>query len=108
MYAEADKLLARLNLYSSHRLVAELLHRRSADGGNRQGAQFLSQKSSLWMNRQMPPTDTETESLFSVIRELREQGCGIVLYIPPSERDFEICDDVTVFRDDSLSVKTGV
>ena len=44
-------------------------------------------------------TDTETESLFSVIRELREQGCGIVYISHRLKEIFEICDDVTVFRD---------
>lgn len=44
-------------------------------------------------------TDTETESLFRVIRELKFQGCGIV-YISHRLKDiFEICDDVTILRD---------
>jgi len=44
-------------------------------------------------------TDTETERLFSVVRELRDEGRGIV-YISHRLREiFEICDDVTVLRD---------
>lgn len=44
-------------------------------------------------------TDTETERLFSVVRELRDEGRGIV-YISHRLREiFQICDDVTVLRD---------
>ncbi|QUI97869.1 hypothetical protein KCP76_09815 [Salmonella enterica subsp. enterica serovar Weltevreden] len=41
-------------------------------------------------------TDTETDSLFHVIRRIARR-C-IVHISPPYERDLEICDDVTVFR----------
>lgn len=44
-------------------------------------------------------TDTETESLFRVIRELKLQGRGIVYISHRMKEIFEICDDVTVFRD---------
>ncbi|HDC4322251.1 ribose ABC transporter ATP-binding protein RbsA [Aeromonas hydrophila] len=44
-------------------------------------------------------TDTETEQLFVVIRELREQGCGIVYISHRLKEIFEICDRVTVLRD---------
>jgi ribose transport system ATP-binding protein len=44
-------------------------------------------------------TDTETESLFRVIRELKSQGRGIVYISHRMKEIFEICDDVTVFRD---------
>ncbi|MDG2659084.1 ATP-binding cassette domain-containing protein, partial [Vibrio parahaemolyticus] len=44
-------------------------------------------------------TDTETESLFKVINELREQGCGIVYISHRLKEIFEICDDITVLRD---------
>lgn len=44
-------------------------------------------------------TDTETEQLFKVIRELREQGCGIVYISHRLKEIFQICDRVTVLRD---------
>lgn len=44
-------------------------------------------------------TDTETEQLFTVIRELRDQGCGIVYISHRLKEIFEICDRVTVLRD---------
>ncbi|MGL5660971.1 MAG: ATP-binding cassette domain-containing protein, partial [Aeromonas sp.] len=44
-------------------------------------------------------TDTETEQLFVVIRELRDQGCGIVYISHRLKEIFQICDRVTVLRD---------
>jgi ribose transport system ATP-binding protein len=44
-------------------------------------------------------TDTETDQLFAVIRELREQGCGIVYISHRLKEIFQICDRVTVLRD---------
>ncbi|MEA7543910.1 hypothetical protein ONO12_28290, partial [Salmonella enterica subsp. enterica serovar Montevideo] len=41
-------------------------------------------------------TDTETDSLFRVIRELKSQGRGIVYISHRMKEIFEICDDVTV------------
>lgn len=99
MYAEADKLLARLNLrYTSHRLVAELS---IGDQQMVEIAKVLSFQSNVIIMDEPTDalTDTETESLFSVIRELRNQGCGIVYISHRLKEIFEICDDVTVFRD---------
>ncbi|WP_299808603.1 ribose ABC transporter ATP-binding protein RbsA [uncultured Shewanella sp.] len=44
-------------------------------------------------------TDVETQSLFKVINELREQGCGIVYISHRMQEIFTICDAVTVLRD---------
>ncbi|MBG5949794.1 MULTISPECIES: ribose ABC transporter ATP-binding protein RbsA [Proteus] len=99
MYAEADKLLARLNLaYSSHRLVSELS---IGDQQMVEIAKVLSFGSKVIIMDEPTDalTDTETESLFSVIRELRDQGCGIVYISHRLKEIFEICDDVTVLRD---------
>lgn len=99
MYAEGDKLLARLNLaYSSHRLVSELS---IGDQQMVEIAKVLSFGSKVIIMDEPTDalTDTETESLFSVIRELRDQGCGIVYISHRLKEIFEICDDVTVLRD---------
>ncbi|SUC13936.1 D-ribose transporter ATP binding protein [Proteus vulgaris] len=99
MYTEADKLLARLNLaYSSHRLVSELS---IGDQQMVEIAKVLSFGSKVIIMDEPTDalTDTETESLFSVIRELRDQGCGIVYISHRLKEIFEICDDVTVLRD---------
>lgn len=52
--------------------------------------------------------DTETESLFRVIRELKSQGCGIVYISHRMKEIFEICDDLTVFRDGQFIAEHSV
>ncbi|NDL64852.1 ribose ABC transporter ATP-binding protein RbsA [Acerihabitans arboris] len=99
MYSEADRLLSRLNLsYSSHRLVGELS---IGDQQMVEIAKVISFKSQVIIMDEPTDalTDTETASLFSVIRELRQQGCGIVYISHRLKEIFEICDDVTVMRD---------
>ncbi|MDC9590325.1 ribose ABC transporter ATP-binding protein RbsA [Xenorhabdus sp. XENO-10] len=99
MYEEADNLLRRLNIrYSSYRLVSEL------SIGEQQMveiAKVLSFQSKVIIMDEPTDalTDTETESLFHVIRELKAQGCGIVYISHRLKELFEICDDVTVLRD---------
>ena len=78
MYAEADKLLARLNIsYSSHRLVGDLS---IGDQQMVEIAKVLSFESKVIIMDEPTDalTDTETESLFKVIRELKAEGRGIV------------------------------
>ncbi|AKA38721.1 ribose ABC transporter ATP-binding protein RbsA [Yersinia ruckeri] len=99
MYAEADRLLARLNLnYSSHRLVGELS---IGDQQMVEIAKVLSFESKVIIMDEPTDalTDTETASLFNVIRELKAEGRGIVYISHRLKEIFEICDDVTVFRD---------
>ena len=99
MYAEADKLLARLNMrYSSHRLVGELS---IGDQQMVEIAKVLSFESKVIIMDEPTDalTDTETASLFNVINELKAEGRGIVYISHRLKEIFEICDDVTVFRD---------
>ncbi|BEM40587.1 ribose import ATP-binding protein RbsA [Serratia marcescens] len=99
MYAEADRLLARLNLrYSSHRLVGELS---IGDQQMVEIAKVLSFESKVIIMDEPTDalTDTETASLFKVINELKAEGRGIVYISHRLKEIFEICDDVTVFRD---------
>ncbi|RTF74649.1 ribose ABC transporter ATP-binding protein RbsA [Serratia marcescens] len=44
-------------------------------------------------------TEKEVNHLFTIIRKLKERGCGIVYISHRLKEIFEICDDVTVFRD---------
>ncbi|RDH43012.1 ribose ABC transporter ATP-binding protein RbsA [Zooshikella ganghwensis] len=44
-------------------------------------------------------TDTESQSLFRIIRELRAAGCGIVYISHRLAEIFTVCDDITVLRD---------
>lgn len=99
MYKEADALLARLNVkHSSRSLLGEL------SLGEQQMveiAKALSFKSQVIIMDEPTDalTDTETESLFKVINELREEGTGIVYISHRLKEIFEICDDITVLRD---------
>lgn len=99
MHSEADKLLARLKVkHSSNTLLGQL------SLGEQQMveiAKALSFESKVIIMDEPTDalTDTETEALFSVIRELREQGCGIVYISHRLKEIFEICDDITVLRD---------
>lgn len=99
MYAEADKLLAKLNLrFKSDRLVGDLS---IGDQQMVEIAKVLSFESKVIIMDEPTDalTDTETDSLFRVIRELKAQGRGIVYISHRMKEIFEICDDVTVFRD---------
>ncbi|WP_034945415.1 ribose ABC transporter ATP-binding protein RbsA [Erwinia oleae] len=99
MYAGADVLLKRLNLrFNSHRLVGDLS---IGDQQMVEIAKVLSYESKVIVMDEPTDalTDTETVSLFRVIRELKAQGCGIVYISHRMKEIFEICDDVTIFRD---------
>lgn len=99
MYAEADQLLAKLNLrFKSDKLVGELS---IGDQQMVEIAKVLSFESKVIIMDEPTDalTDTETDSLFRVIRELKSQGRGIVYISHRMKEIFEICDDVTVFRD---------
>ncbi|QUM77813.1 ribose ABC transporter ATP-binding protein RbsA [Moritella sp. 24] len=99
MYRDADALLKRLNVkHSSRQLLGEL------SLGEQQMveiAKALSFESQVIVMDE--PTDalteSETESLFKVINELRNEGCGIVYISHRLKEIFEICDDITVLRD---------
>lgn len=99
MYAEADALLQRLNLrFNSHKMVGDLS---IGDQQMVEIAKVLSFESKVIIMDEPTDalTDTETLSLFRVINELKAQGCGIVYISHRMKEIFEICDDVTVFRD---------
>lgn len=108
MYAEADKLLARLNVpHSSHSLCSEL------SIGEQQMveiAKALSFESKVIIMDEPTDalTDTETEALFQVIRELKAEGRGIVYISHRIKEIFEICDDVTVLRDGQFIGESAV
>ena len=108
MYQEADALLQRLNVKHSSR---EKLG--SLSLGEQQMveiAKALSFKSQVIIMDEPTDalTDTETESLFNVIRELRQEGCGVVYISHRLKEIFEICDDITVLRDGKFIAETPV
>ncbi|MCK3655089.1 ribose ABC transporter ATP-binding protein RbsA [Pasteurellaceae bacterium Macca] len=99
MFAESDRLLARLGVRHSSRMPANRL-----SIGERQMveiAKALSFESQVIIMDEPTDalTDTETEALFSVIAELKAEGRGIVYISHRLQEIFQICDDVTVLRD---------
>lgn len=99
MHQEAEKLLQRLGVsHSSHQRCGEL------SIGEQQMveiAKALSFESQVIIMDEPTDalTDTETEALFKVIRELKAEQRGIVYISHRIKEIFEICDDVTVLRD---------
>ncbi|WP_288654328.1 MULTISPECIES: ribose ABC transporter ATP-binding protein RbsA [Pantoea] len=108
MHCEAEALLKRLNLrFSSHKLVGDLS---IGDQQMVEIAKVLSFESRVIIMDEPTDalTDTETLSLFHVINELKAQGCGIVYISHRMKEIFEICDDVTVFRDGQFIAERAV
>lgn len=108
MYAEADKLLAKLNVpHSSRQLCGEL------SIGEQQMveiAKALSFESKVIIMDEPTDalTDKETEALFNIIRELKAENRGIVYISHRIKEIFEICDDVTVLRDGEFIGESAV
>lgn len=44
-------------------------------------------------------TEKEVNHLFSIIRKLKERGCGIIYISHKMEEIFQLCDDITILRD---------
>ncbi|SFN54191.1 ribose transport system ATP-binding protein [Izhakiella capsodis] len=108
IYQQADSLLKRLNLrFSSRQLVGDLS---IGDQQMVEIAKVLSFKSRVIIMDEPTDalTDTETASLFNVIRDLKAQGCGIVYISHRLKEIFDICDEVTVFRDGQFIAERAV
>ncbi|KGY14127.1 sugar ABC transporter ATP-binding protein [Vibrio tubiashii] len=99
MYDEADKLLARLNVKHSSKTPLGNLSLGEQQMVEIAKALSFDSKVIIMDEPTDALTDTETESLFSVINELRDQGCGIVYISHRLKEIFQICDDITVLRD---------
>jgi len=99
MYRAADELLAKLGVTRSSR--ARLGDLGIGEQQMVEIAKAISFESRVIVMDEPTDTltDTETEALFSVIRELRESGHGVVYISHRLKEIFEICDDVTVLRD---------
>ena len=99
MFNEADTILKKLNLkYSSKTLVGEL------SIGEKQMieiAKALSQNAKIIVMDEPTDalTDSETNSLFKVIKELVAENKSIVYISHRLKEIFEICDYTTILRD---------
>lgn len=55
-----------------------------------------------------PLSNTETEELFRIVRELKKKNVGIIFISHRLPELFEICDEITVMRDGEFVVKKDV
>lgn len=109
MYQDADKLLARLKFphNSSKKQVSEL------SIGEQQLveiAKVLSFQSKVIIMDEPTDalTDTETASLFAIIRELTQSGCGVVYISHRLSEIFTICDAITIMRDGQFIAEKNI
>lgn len=108
LYTESNQLLNRLNL----RLDSKTLVKNLSIGHKQmvEIAKALSFEAEIIIMDE--PTDaltnTESESLFQVIRELKEQGKSIVYISHRLPEIFRICDHITVLRDGTFVAETKV
>ncbi|WED28638.1 ribose ABC transporter ATP-binding protein RbsA [Vibrio sp. DW001] len=99
MYKEADALLARLNVKHSSRDQLGSLSLGEQQMVEIAKALSFDSKVIIMDEPTDALTDTESESLFAVIEELRQEGCGIVYISHRLKEIFQMCDDITVLRD---------
>ncbi|MCJ8338918.1 MAG: ribose ABC transporter ATP-binding protein RbsA [Pseudomonadales bacterium] len=108
LYADVEKLLQRLNI--KHHPRTRLGNLSIGEQQMVEIAKALSFQSKVIIMDEPTDalTDTETDSLFQVIQQLREQGQGIVYISHRLKEIFRICDDVTIFRDGEFIEQTPV
>ena len=102
LHSEAEQVLERLHVpLDTHRLVSTL---------------SLAQKQMVVIARAMrgackflildeptaPLSQSETEKLFILVRQLKAEGVGVIFISHRLNELFEICDDLTVLRDGKL------
>ena len=88
LHEEGDKLLKKLNVNRSSRDLVEKLS--------------LGEQQMVEIAKDEPTdalTETETQSLFKVIEELKSEGKAIVYTSHRLKEIFEVCDYITVLRD---------
>ncbi|MCJ8297716.1 MAG: ATP-binding cassette domain-containing protein, partial [Pseudomonadales bacterium] len=108
LYADVEELLQRLNI--KHHPRTRLGNLSIGEQQMVEIAKALSFQSKVIIMDEPTDalTDTETDSLFQVIQQLREQGQGIVYISHRLKEIFRICDDVTIFRDGEFIEQTPV
>ncbi|MGL4910920.1 MAG: ribose ABC transporter ATP-binding protein RbsA [Romboutsia sp.] len=99
LHEEADKLLKKLNVSTSSKELVQNLSIGQQQMVEIAKALSLDAKIIIMDEPTDALTDKETESLFNVINELKEEGKAIAYISHRLKEIFEICDDITVLRD---------
>ena len=99
LHEESDKLLNKLNVNTSSKELVKSLSIGQQQMIEIAKALSLDAKIIIMDEPTDALTDKETESLFKVINELKEEGKSIVYISHRLKEIFEICDSITVLRD---------
>lgn len=102
LYAESQKWIEKLGLHENPRQLIQNLSVGKQQLVEIAKALSLNAKVIIMDEPTGALTISETEKLFSVIRELKAQGQSIVYISHRLNEIFEICDDITVLRDGEL------
>ncbi|RKF13654.1 ribose ABC transporter ATP-binding protein RbsA [Alginatibacterium sediminis] len=108
MYREADALLKRLRVSRSSNIPLGDLSLGEQQMVEIAKALSFNSKIIIMDEPTDALTDTEAQSLFEVIAELRQQGCGIVYISHRLKEIFQVCDDITVLRDGKFVAQCAV
>ncbi|WP_332842364.1 sugar ABC transporter ATP-binding protein [Paraclostridium sp. AKS81] len=99
LYAESDKYLNKLNIKTSSKELVGNLSLGQQQMVEIAKALSLDAKIIIMDEPTDALTDKETESLFKVIEDLKNEGKAIVYISHRLKEIFEICDYITVLRD---------
>ncbi|WP_195937932.1 ribose ABC transporter ATP-binding protein RbsA [Romboutsia sp. 1001713B170131_170501_G6] len=99
LHSDSQKLLQKLNVEISSKCLVKNLSIGQKQMIEIAKALSLDAKIIIMDEPTDALTDTETESLFKVINELKEEGKAIVYISHRLKEIFEICDYITVLRD---------
>lgn len=99
LYSDSDKLLKKINVETSSKELVENLSIAQQQMVEIAKALSLDAQIIIMDEPTDALTDKETESLFNVINELKNEGKAIVYISHRLKEIFEICDDITVLRD---------
>ena len=99
LHEEGDKLLKKLNVKKSSRELVENLSLGEQQMVEIAKALSLDAKIIIMDEPTDALTETETQSLFKVIEELKSEGKAIVYTSHRLKEIFEVCDYITVLRD---------
>ena len=99
LHSDSQKLLQKLNVETSSKCLVKNLSIGQKQMIEIAKALSLDAKIIIMDEPTDALTDKETESLFKVINELKEEGKAIVYISHRLKEIFEICDYITVIRD---------
>ena len=108
MYRKTDEVLARFNTEFNARSRVGSLSVAQQQIAEIAKALSMNAKMIILDEPSSSITDSESENLFRIVRELRDQGIGFVLISHRMNEIFSYCDRVTVLRDGNMVMTENV